>query len=94
MLEAENEFIKIKSKIVFIVINFFGFCERKILELARSIILAIKILRIISVEDSESMLENCVIDHSLLDEINQDIDIGTITRRVAILTHQYGTGRS
>lgn len=58
MFEAENEFIKINSKIVFIVINFFGFWEIKILDLAKSIILAIKMLRIISVEDNESILEN------------------------------------
>lgn len=58
MVDAENEFIRIRSRIVFIIANFFGLCDEKILDLANNIILAIKMLKIISVEDSVSMLEN------------------------------------
>lgn len=77
-----------RSKSVFIVANFFGFWNEKILDLANNIILAIKILKIISVDDKVSMMENWVIDHALLDEINHNIDIGTMISSEAILTHQ------
>lgn len=49
-------------------------------------------LKIINVEDKESIIENWVIDQMLLDEINHDIDNGTMIRREAIVTHQYGIG--
>lgn len=45
MVDAENEFIRISSKIVFIIANFFGFWNEKILDLANNIILAIKMIK-------------------------------------------------
>lgn len=88
MLEDEKQFSRINRSEMFRSMNFLGFWEAKILDLASIIILAIKTLRIIKVEDKESIIENWVIDHALLDEISHSIDSGTVIRRVAILTHQ------
>jgi len=73
---------------VFNSVNFFGLCEVKILELANSIILAIKILKMIRVEDKESIIENWVIDHTLFDEVSHTIDRGTEISSTDMLTHQ------
>lgn len=59
------------------------------LELAIYIILATIILRIISVADRLSIMENDEIDHTLLEDSSHEIVIGIINRSEFTLIHQY-----
>jgi hypothetical protein len=74
---------------MFITINVLWLLLLKILDLANNIILAIKILKIINVDDRRSMLENDDIDKSELNDKNQTIENGVMIRSVAMLIHQY-----
>lgn len=88
MFDAEKQFSKMSSRVKFITMKNLLDFNGKIFDLARIIILATRILRIIKVEDITSMLENWDTDQKLFDEINQIMDNGTIKRRVDITTHQ------
>ena len=57
-MEAENEFKRINKSSVLSMENHLGFWLAKILDLANNIILAMRMLRIISEDDSESIIEN------------------------------------
>jgi hypothetical protein len=63
--------------------------ELKTLDLAKNIILVTMILKIIKVADKLSMIENLEIDHTLFEEISQEITTGREIINDDTLTHQY-----
>lgn len=88
MFDAEKQFKRINSKVKFINMKNLLDFKGKIFDLARIIILATIILRIIKVEDITSMLENWDTAQNLFDESNHNIDSGTMKRSVDITIHQ------
>lgn len=90
ILDAEKQLIKIIKRVKFIKVNtLWLFIEIIILDLAIIIKAAIRILKIIRVDDIESVIENIVIEE--VDEtlvVRNRIDMAVISIIDEIIIHQ------